>query len=121
LGNKVADVKVSARLTDSPAVLVLSENDMGAQMRRILEASGQKAPDTRPVLEVNPKHALLMRIESLSDGDEFTDLSKLLLEQATLVNGDRLSEPAEFVRRLNRLLLATFAGNDPVVMSREDD
>jgi molecular chaperone HtpG len=82
LGEKVADVKVTARLTESPAVLVLSENDMGAQMRRIMEASGQKTPDARPILEVNPKHALLTRIESLSEGDEFMDLSLLLLEQA---------------------------------------
>ncbi|HTE41633.1 MAG TPA: molecular chaperone HtpG, partial [Steroidobacteraceae bacterium] len=106
LSDKVGDVKVTTRLSESPAVLVLGENDMGAQMRRILESAGQKAPDAKPNLEINPLHPLLMRLESLADGDEFTDLSVLLFEQATLADGGHLAEPAEFVRRLNRLLLA---------------
>ena len=106
LGEKVSDVKVTTRLSESPAVLVIGENDMGAQMRRILEATGQKAPEVKPVLEINPLHPLLKRLESLADGDEFADLSLLLFEQATLADGGPLAEPAEFVRRLNRLLLA---------------
>ncbi len=106
LDGKVSDVKVTTRLSESPAVLVLGENDMGAQMRRILEAAGQKAPDTKPVLEVNPVHPLLQRLESLQGEEEFKDLSLLLLEQATLADGGQLAEPAEFVRRLNRLLFA---------------
>jgi molecular chaperone HtpG len=106
LDGKVADVKVTTRLAESPAVLVLGEHDMGAQMRRIMEAAGQKAPEVKPVLEINPTHPLLKRIESLGDGDEFNDLSMLLFEQATLADGGQLAEPAEFVRRLNRLLLA---------------
>jgi molecular chaperone HtpG len=106
LDEKVADVKVTTRLAESPAVLVLGEHDMGAQMRRILEAAGQKAPDVKPTLEINPTHPLVKRIESLNDGDEFADLSLLLFEQATLADGGQLAEPAEFVRRLNRLLLA---------------
>jgi molecular chaperone HtpG len=106
LGEKVAAVKVTTRLSESPAVLVLGEHDMGAQMRRIMEAAGQKAPEPKPTLEINPTHPLLARLESLSDGDEFGDLSMLLFEQATLADGGQLAEPAEFVRRLNRLLLA---------------
>jgi molecular chaperone HtpG len=106
LGEKVSEVKVTTRLSESPAVLVLGEHDMGAQMRRILEAAGQKAPEVKPTLEINPAHPLLKRLESLSDGDEFGDLSLLLFEQATLADGGQLAEPAEFVRRLNRLLLA---------------
>lgn len=106
LNDKVADVKVTTRLSESPAVLVLGEHDMGAQMRRIMEAAGQKAPEAKPTLEINPTHPLLTRLESLSDGEEFGDLSLLLLEQATLADGGQLAEPAEFVRRLNRLLLA---------------
>jgi molecular chaperone HtpG len=106
LTEKVADVKVTTRLSESPAVLVLGEHDMGAQMRRIMEAAGQKAPEVKPILEINPTHPLLTRLESLSEGDEFSDLSLLLFEQATLADGGQLAEPAEFVRRLNRLLLA---------------
>jgi len=106
LTEKVSDVKVTTRLSESPAVLVLGDHDMGAQMRRIMEASGQKAPEAKPILEINPTHPLLARIEALSEGDEFSDLSLLLFEQATLADGGQLPEPAEFVRRLNRLLLA---------------
>jgi molecular chaperone HtpG len=106
LAEKVADVKVTTRLSESPAVLVLGEHDMGAQMRRIMEAAGQKAPEPKPTLEINPTHPLLKRIEALPEGDELSDLSLLLFEQATLADGGQLAEPAEFVRRLNRLLLA---------------
>jgi molecular chaperone HtpG len=106
LGDKVSDVRVTARLADSPACLVLGEHDLGAQMRRILEAAGQKAPATKPVLEVNPSHPLLQRIETTSGETDFNDLSTLLFEQATLADGGQLPEPAAFVQRLNRLLLA---------------
>jgi molecular chaperone HtpG len=106
LESRVGIVRVTNRLTDSPAVLVLGEHDMGAQMRRILEAAGQKAPDAKPNLEINPEHALLKRLATLPDGDEFIDLATLLFEQATLADGGQLPEPAEFVRRLNRLLFA---------------
>jgi molecular chaperone HtpG len=106
LGDKVSDVRVTARLADSPACLVLGEHDLGAQMRRILEAAGQKAPAPKPALEVNPAHPLLQRIENTSDETDFNDLSTLLFEQATLADGGQLPEPAAFVQRLNRLLLA---------------
>jgi molecular chaperone HtpG len=106
LGERVNDVRVTARLADSPACLVLGEHDMGAQMRRILEAAGQKAPVAKPVLEINPNHPLLKRIEATTAEEPFADLAMLLFEQATLADGSQLPEPAAFVQRLNRLLLS---------------
>jgi len=96
---------VTNRLADSPAVLVLGAHDLGAQMRRILEAAGQKVPVSKPVLEINVKHPLLQRIESTGEGEPFDDLALLLFDQATLADGGQLAEPAAFVQRLNRLLL----------------
>lgn len=105
LADRVSDVRVTARLEDSPACLVLGAHDMGAQMRRILEAAGQKAPVSKPILEVNPAHPLLQRIEKTTEDAEFDDLSMLLFEQATLADGGQLPEPTAFVQRLNRLLM----------------
>jgi molecular chaperone HtpG len=105
LQDRVSDVRVTSRLADSPAVLVLGAHDLGAQMRRILEAAGQKTPTTKPTLEINVKHPLLERIESTGEDATFDDLSMLLFEQATLADGGQLAEPAAFVQRLNRLLL----------------
>ncbi|WP_232831040.1 molecular chaperone HtpG [Peristeroidobacter agariperforans] len=107
LTEQVSDVRVTARLADSPACLVLGQYDMGAQMRRIMEAAGQKAPVSKPTLEVNPNHPLLQRIEKTAEDAEFNDLSMLLFEQATLADGGQLPEPAAFVQRLNRLLMKT--------------
>jgi molecular chaperone HtpG len=106
LADHVDTVLVTSRLTDSPACLVLGEHDIGAQMRRILEAAGQQPPQSKPTLEINPEHPLLARIEGLQDGAEFDDLALLLLEQATLADGGHLPDPAAFVQRLNRLLLS---------------
>jgi molecular chaperone HtpG len=106
LAERVSDVRVTARLTDSPACLVLGEHDLGAQMRRILEAAGQKTPPAKPLLEINPAHPLLQRIEATQEAAAFDDLSLLLFEQATLADGGQLAEPAAFVQRLNRLLLS---------------
>jgi molecular chaperone HtpG len=106
LGDNVSDVRTTVRLADSPACLVLGEHDLGAQMRRILEAAGQKAPATKPVLEINPTHPLLQRIANTTDESSFNDLSMLVFEQATLAEGSQLPDPAAFVQRLNRLLLA---------------
>jgi molecular chaperone HtpG len=107
LAEQVSDVRVTSRLADSPACLVLGQYDMGAQMRRIMEAAGQKAPTSKPTLEVNPNHPLLQRIEKTGDEPEFNDLSMLLFEQATLADGGQLPEPSAFVQRLNRLLMKT--------------
>jgi len=106
LDAQVGDVRVTARLADSPACLVLGEHDLGAQMRRILEAAGQKAPVAKPILEINPAHPLLQRMEATTDETTFNDLSLLLFEQSTLAEGGQLAEPAAFVQRLNRLLLS---------------
>jgi molecular chaperone HtpG len=106
LAEQVDTVLVTSRLTDSPACLVLGEHDIGAQMRRILEAAGQKPPQSKPILEINPEHPLLVRIEGLQEGAEFDDLALLLFEQATLADGGHLPDPAAFVKRLNRLLLS---------------
>jgi Molecular chaperone, HSP90 family len=106
LGERVSDVRTTVRLADSPACLVLGEHDIGTQMRRILEAAGQKAPQAKPVLEINPTHPLLQRMSGTSDDATFADLTLLVFEQAMLAEGGQLPEPAVFVQRLNRLLLA---------------
>ena len=98
-------MRVSHRLTDSPAVLVINEDDMGLQMRRILEATGQKAPDSKPILEINPSHPLLDRLDAEQDEERFADLSRILFDQAALAAGESLNDPAAYVRRLNALLV----------------
>jgi molecular chaperone HtpG len=105
LEGKVEEVRVTNRLTDSPACLVVGEYDMGAQMRRILEAAGQKVPDNKPTLELNPEHPLVIRLESEPDEDRFADLIEILLDQAQLAEGGQLKDPAAYVRKLNKLLL----------------
>ena len=105
LKDQVSAVRVTTRLSDSPAVLVVGEYDMTPQMRRIMEAAGQKVPVSKPTLEINPAHPLLKKLAALPAGDAFNDLATLLHEQAMLANGDQLPEPASFVQRLNRLLL----------------
>ena len=106
LTDHVKEVRVTTRLSDSPAVLVTGEYEMSAQMRNIMEAAGQKLPASKPTLEINPNHPLLKRLNELPDGESFTDLATLLHEQAMLADGQQLPEPAIFVQRLNRLLLA---------------
>lgn len=105
LKDDLQEVRVSHRLTDSPAVLVINEDDMGLQMRRILEATGQKAPDSKPILEINPAHPLLDRLDGEADEERFADLSSILFDQAALAAGESLNDPAAYVRRLNTLLV----------------
>ena len=105
LSGRVEAVRATQRLAESPACLVRGEGEYGAQMRKLLEASGQSLPTTRPTLEVNPSHPLVMRLAALPDGEAFKDLAGILIDEATLAEGGQLAEPAEFVRRLNRLLL----------------
>lgn len=104
LDQEVEDVRVTHRLTESPACLVLSENDIGPQMRQLLEAAGQPVPQARPVLEINPKHPLVSKLEGMEDRDRFEDLSWILFEQANLADGHQPRDPAGYVRRLNKLL-----------------
>jgi len=110
LGERVTDVRATRRLIDSPACLVLGENDISVQMQKLLAAAGQKVPEARPMLEVNTRHPLLERLARSADAGEFDDLATLLLEQATLADGQQLADPAAFVARLNRLLLRTVSG-----------
>ena len=105
LGDQVASVRKSSRLTDSPACLVLSEFDMGLQMRRLLEASGQEVPDTKPHFEFNAGHPLLQRLDQEQDEQRFNELALLLYDQAELANGGQLKDPGSYVDRLNRLLM----------------
>jgi len=105
LGDSVSEVRVSHRLTDSPAILAIGEHDMGLQMRQILEASGQKVPDTKPIFEFNPAHPLLDKLDHEQDEDRFADFAHILFDQAALAAGDSLKDPAAYVRRLNKLLI----------------
>ena len=104
LGDKVKDVRITHRLTDSASCLVADEHDLGGNLARILKAAGQKAPDTKPILEINPKHPALQRLKY--EEARFDDWANLLLEQATLAEGGTLDDPAGFVKRINDLMLA---------------
>ncbi|MBI9106276.1 MAG: molecular chaperone HtpG [Spirochaetales bacterium] len=106
LGDKVKDVKASSRLSDSPSCIVADENDPTMQMQQMLKAMGQTdMPDIVPILEINPDHAIVKKLSAASDS-VFEDACFLLLEQAMLVEGQQLKEPAEFVKRLNRVMEA---------------
>jgi len=105
LTEQVAEVRVTDRLTDSPACVVVAEHDMGAQMRRILEAAGQKLPDTKPIFELNPEHPLVKKLEQEANDTRFADLAHILFDQANLAEGAQLQDPAAYVQRLNKLLL----------------
>ncbi len=105
LGERVADVRVSQRLTDSPSCLVLSEYDMALHMQRLLKAAGHEVPAGKPTLEINPAHPLLQRFDAQSDDARREDFAVLLFEQAQLAEGAQLDDPAAFVRRMNALLL----------------
>lgn len=105
LEEEVAEVRVTHRLTDSPACVVVAEHDMGAQMRRILEAAGQKVPDSKPIFELNPEHPLVKKLEQEANETRFSDLAHVLFDQANLAEGAHLQDPAAYVQRLNKLLL----------------
>ncbi|MYM62745.1 molecular chaperone HtpG [Pseudomaricurvus sp. HS19] len=105
LAERVEEVRVTGRLTESPACLVVGEHDMGAQMRRILEQAGQQLPDSKPVLELNPGHPLVTKLDQEPDEERFADLANILFDQAQLAEGGTLEDPASYVSRLNKLLL----------------
>ena len=104
LGERVKEVRVTHRLTDSPACLVTGEGDMSANLERLLKSAGQAAPTVKPTLEINPSHVLVTRLNSEADEARFADWANLLFEQALLAEGGQLDDPASFVRRLNGLL-----------------
>jgi len=105
LGERVGDVRVSARLTDSPSCLALADYEMAPHLARLLREAGQDVPESKPTLEINPQHALLARIEGEADDAKAADLATLLLEQAEITAGAQLPDPAAFVQRMNRVLL----------------
>ncbi|MCV6591240.1 MAG: molecular chaperone HtpG [Marinobacterium sp.] len=105
LDERVSEVRVTHRLTDSPACLVIGAYDMGAQMRKIMEAAGQAVPDSKPVFEINPTHPLIEKMDQEADEDRFADLAQIIFDQAGLAAGDQLDDPAAYVARLNKLLL----------------
>jgi molecular chaperone HtpG len=107
LGERVKDVRVSARLTESPACLVADEHDIGLNLARLLKAAGQKVPATKPILEVNPAHPIVARLKP--EDPRFDDWAALLFEQALLAEGGQLEDPAGFVRRANSLMLSLTA------------
>jgi molecular chaperone HtpG len=103
LGDRVSEVRVSTRLKDSAAVLVAGEHDISAPLRRVLEAAGQKAPSSAPLLELNVDHHVVKYLEHREDAAEFQDLALVLYEQAMLAEGAQLPDPGAFVQRLNKL------------------
>jgi molecular chaperone HtpG len=112
LTDRASAVRVTHRLTDSPACLVSDEHGMSMNLERLLKASGQKLPTTKPILEINPRHPILSRLKDESDASRFSNWSHILFDQATLAEGGQLDDPATFVKRLNELML-TLAG-EPV-------
>ena len=104
LSDRVKEVRVTHRLPDSPACLVSDEHDMSGNLARILKAAGQQAPDMKPILEINPKHPVVLRLK-YEDG-KFDDWAAVLFEQALLAEGGQLDDPATFVKRINELMLA---------------
>jgi molecular chaperone HtpG len=105
LGERVKEVRVTHRLTESPACLVSDQHDLGANLQRILKSVGQKSPDWKPILEVNPRHPLVQRMKADVDDPRFDDMSHILFDQSLLAEGGQIEDPAGFVKRLNGLML----------------
>ena len=105
LGDKVENVRVSHRLTDSASCIVLSEQDMALYMQQLMKQAGHEMPTTKPSLEVNPTHPLLQRMTAETDDDRFAEWTSILFDQAVLAEGGQLEDPTGFVRRLNQLML----------------
>ena len=106
LGEQVKEVRVTHRLTDSPACLVAGQNDLSGNLERMLKAAGQKTPESKPTLEINPTHGLVERLKAEKDDAKFNDLTHLLFDQALLAEGGQLNDPASFVKRMNGLLIS---------------
>ena len=106
LGDRINEARISSRLTDSPACLVVDEHALSAHLERLLRDAGQSVPISKPYLELNPAHSLVQRLKAEADAGRFSDWTHLLFEQAVLAEGGQLEDPASFVKRLNGLLLA---------------
>ena len=107
LSERVKDVQITHRLTDSPACIVADEQDMGFEMQRILQSAGQKLPESKPIFEINPEHALIKRLHGIEDDVRFAQWVLVLFEQAVLAEGGQLDNPADFVSRINQLLMSS--------------
>ena len=105
---RVKEVRVTHRLTDSPACLVSDEHDLSGNLARILKAAGQKAPDAKPILEINPRHPVVLRLKY--ESKRFDDWAATLFDQALLAEGGQLDDPATFVKRINQLMLEMGGG-----------
>jgi molecular chaperone HtpG len=114
LGERVKEVRVTLRLTDSPACLVADEHDMGMNLSRILKAAGQDAPVSKPILEINPNHPAVMRLKY--EDKQFDDWAVVLFDQALLAEGGTLDDPATFVKRINQLMLAMSGGGSRIIL-----
>ncbi len=118
LAGKIAKAEVSARLTDSPAVLIAGEFGLSLRMGRILKQAGQSNPfATLPILELNPKHPLALRLKDTADPEAFADLAHVLYDQAMLAEGGELDDPASFVRRVNKLIVEGLAAQPKIILS----
>ena len=106
LDEKVKEVRVTSRLTTSPACLVSDDNDMGRHLEQILKASGQNIPGSKPILEINPEHPIIKKIDGEKDNDLFTDWSHILFDQALLSEGGQLADPVNFVNKLNSMIVS---------------
>ena len=104
LGEKVKEVKVTHRLTDSPSCLVVGEHDISGNLERILKAAGQDTPDVKPILEINPTHSLIEKLELFKSGDDFDRYTSVIFDQAVLAEGGQLSDPVNYVKNINELL-----------------
>ena len=109
LEDKVEDVRVTNRLTDSPACIVLNEQDMAMHMQRILKEAGHDLPSSKPILEINPDHPIVKKLDKEKSKKKFADWSDILFDQALLAEGGQLDDPASFVAKLNKMLV-TIAG-----------
>jgi len=117
LGEKVKEVRVTHRLTGSPACLVSDQHGMSMNLERLLKAAGQKVPSSKPILEINPHHPLVQGLKYESDEARFADWSHILFDQALLAEGGQLEDPATFVKRLNELMLALAGGAGPKIQA----
>ena len=115
LGERVKEVRVTHRLTSSPACLVSDQWGMSMNLERLLKAAGQKVPDVKPILEINPHHVLVQGLKYESDEKRFGDWSYILFDQAVLAEGGQLDDPGSFVKRLNELMIALAAGAGPKI------
>ncbi|MDI1351155.1 MAG: molecular chaperone HtpG [bacterium] len=107
LNERVKDVAITHRLTDSPACIIADEQDMGLEMQRILQSAGQQVPVSKPIFEINPEHALIKRLDDIQDDTQFELWVTMLFEQAVLAEGGQLDNPADFVNKVNKLLVSS--------------